>query len=283
MKQFTPIKILIFSALFLANFSFFAMEKDSKGEKQEILDQKLNDFITSSKAREIKIDNPYYYYNKQLMKLLEGGANPTGKIPTRSGYYTPLETVLYLNFFPPKFVKRLLEYTTTDQLNSSRPRALYDLIRISSNRTAEDKLEIIDLYKKKGFVFKGKELLCTLCSSVSSGERSNFKVAKKLIEDCGVRVDETSEPFGTPMHCLATNGRDRNSDYFKELLNEIRLTRDLLLKNGASLDAKNNKDFTPYGITLDRTGYYYGKKLKEDSLISKYNEEFKAIFNPKQQ
>ena len=276
MKQFTPIKVLTFSALFLASFSAFAMESDGKGEKQEKVDKELMNFITGNPSRFIMTNSPSF--NKELTKLLEGGANPTGKIPTRAGYSTPLETALVYSSFLPDSVRILLEYTTADRLNSSGSQAFRHLI--NCDRTAENKLKMIDLFRKKGFVFKGKKLLCKICLSVSPGDCSNFEIAKKLVEDYGVRVDETNEPFGTPMHCLATNGDSHSS---KELLQEIRLTRDLLLKYGASLDAKNNKNLTPYVITLDRTGYYYGKKLEKDSLISEYNEEFKAIFDPKQQ
>ena len=312
MKQFTPIKVLIFSALFLVSFPFFAMENNgSKDEKQEILDKELNDFIYNdfiynnptgsnsdvafvSKAMKMfaakgsqppkelltkLTDRNCSFFNKKLRQLLEDGANPTGKIPTPAGYTTPLETASFLPFLLDS-VKILLEYTSTDNLNSSGLQALY--LFMSNMMISNDKLEIINIYKKKGFIFKKKELLHRLCSVIYCDNYSNFESIKKVVEGYGVHVDEIDLRGNTSMHILAQNGHYNISNP-KELLSEIQRTRDLLLKNGASLDAKNNKNFTPYDITLNRTGKFYGKKLQKGSLILEYTKEFKAIFNPKQQ
>ncbi len=316
MKQYTPIKVLIFSALFLANFSFFAMEKEGveysalvkrlKAEdvnftnESSPLNEELFDlietFTNTINEKEAPDDSSkvIQIFNTYLTILLKQGADPTGKVEQIVSMYDPagkikvvhyyptsLENALLLKCIPFSSVQLLINHTTNNRLNS-----IQDLCHalIYNKKTTEDKLKIIDLCKKKGFTFKGKELLHKVCGHpICHGRYSNLEIAKKLVKDGDVCVDETDKNDNGPMHILAANLLIYNKHNSLEkllnedCLNEVEQIKDFLLAQGASLDAKNNCGQTPHCVAL---------LYKDDKGCIKHSKQVKKFidfFDPKQQ
>ncbi|XP_035660857.1 uncharacterized protein LOC118405463 [Branchiostoma floridae] len=89
----------------------------------------------------------------------------------------------------------------------------------------------------------------------------NFKLVKKLVQDCGADVNATNEDGTAPLHHVPTNAKERKCSAIVESQKKI---ADLLLKAGVEVNVHNKNGETPLHRAAVSEDLQYSRKLLQN-------------------
>lgn len=286
MKQFTPIKMLTLSLLFIVIFPAFSMNLLETGSVKKDQNENMN------KKLFLIIDSFYPAYGLQTNKekhsfvvnamkkincLFKKGAESTRNIEDHEG--TALKGALWsCSDVPGPIRKLILKHTPFNQLNYNNvSRALLSCLCNSSNSNKYNK-KIIKTYDGKGFNFKKNTTLLhrlLLYASFNPGFIENCIELVCLLVDKGVNVNGVCpdsdiryiKAGDTPLHVLA-----RNAPYLtfpcKDFVNA-------LLDHGANTSKEKGK-LNPVLVAKKRFKLY----VDITGRAGTKEEEFIDLFRP---